>query len=137
MLKFYVTTIFLQALFQCTQLNTFMRKGRNRKSVHLANGSGSGSPKNIQIRIPNTVLIILFFLPTSFFPIQILSGGIEALLGLGKPWSDFLRGCGSALILCADPDSACKRKVLSESRDRVWPLLKMCEIVFFIGTSFK
>ncbi len=58
LLKFCVQMLFCRHYF--SPLNTFMRKGKEPDpDPHLlTNGSGSGRPKNMRIRIPNTALYI-------------------------------------------------------------------------------
>ncbi len=64
LLKFCVKILFCKHYF--SPLNTFMRKGKDPDPdsyLWLKNGSGSGRPKNIQIRsrIPNTAITISYF----------------------------------------------------------------------------
>jgi hypothetical protein len=45
----------LQALFQSAQhLYLTKKEGSGSEFIHLTKGCGSGKPKNIRIRIPNT-----------------------------------------------------------------------------------
>jgi hypothetical protein len=59
----------LQALFQSTQYICEIREGSGAESVPLTNGSGSGRPINIRIRIPNTGYSFILILDEHFFDI--------------------------------------------------------------------
>jgi hypothetical protein len=64
--KIFVVNFILQPLFQSTQHFYEKRKGSGAESgsVLVTNGSGCGSkrPKNIRIRIPNTVFFTFWLL---------------------------------------------------------------------------
>ncbi len=83
---FYVTES-----FQSAQHLYEKREGSGAGSVPLTNGSGSGRPKNIRIRIPNTVFNSLTGLPVATLFLIVIVNFCSRPLFLCIPVSTFLR----------------------------------------------
>jgi hypothetical protein len=84
LLKFCVKKFILQALFQSAQHLYEKREGSRSGagSVPLANGSGSGRPKNIRIWIPKTAFLVnsicLLYCSLTLSPIGHVGGDLAS-----------------------------------------------------------